>query len=77
MSLSESIKSTRVKALLSQEEFARELRVSVGTINRWENNKAKPNITAMKRIKSFCVNNSLPYEEIESNWMLSRRIIDG
>lgn len=51
--LSELIRIMRKKALLSQEDFAKALNVSVGTINRWENAKTKPNITAMKKIKAF------------------------
>ena len=46
--LSELIRIMRKKALLSQEDFAKTLNVSVGTINRWENAKTRPNITAMK-----------------------------
>jgi DNA-binding transcriptional regulator YiaG len=77
MSLSEAIKNTRMKALLSQEEFAKELHVSVGTINRWEHGKSKPSITAMKSIKAFCADNSLPYENIESPWLIAReQLID-
>ena len=55
--LSELIRVMRKKALLSQEDFAKALNVSVGTINRWENAKTKPNITAMKKIKAFCEEN--------------------
>ena len=40
--LSELILVVRKKALLSQEDFAKALDVSVGTINRWENAKTKP-----------------------------------
>ncbi|MBR5996093.1 MAG: helix-turn-helix transcriptional regulator [Eubacteriaceae bacterium] len=69
MSLSEAMKNMRFKALLSQEVLAKELHVSVGTINRWENGKALPNITAMKHIKEFCIANELPYEDIESEWL--------
>ena len=42
--LSELIQVMRKKALLSQKDFAKALNVSVGTINRWENAKTKPNI---------------------------------
>lgn len=69
MSLSESLKNMRMKALLSQEELAKALGVSVGTINRWENGKTKPNISAMKNIRAFCAQNELPYEIIESEWL--------
>ena len=71
MSLPEAIKNMRMKALLSQESLAEALQVSVGTINRWENGKTRPNITAMKHIKEFCTDNGLPYEEIEENWLLA------
>ena len=69
MSLREAVKNMRMKALLSQEELANILHVSVGTINRWENGKTRPNITAMKRIKAFCIYSNLPYEDIETEWI--------
>ena len=69
MALHELMRTMRKKALLSQEDFAKELNVSVGTINRWENGKTKPNITAMKKIKAFCVEKAIPFEEIESEWL--------
>lgn len=69
MSLSESIKNMRMKALLSQEELAKVLGVTAGTINRWEHGKTKPNISAMKNIRAFCAHNELPYEKIESEWL--------
>lgn len=69
MSLGELIRNMRKRALLSQEEFAKLLNVSVGTINRWENGKTKPNITAMKKIKTYCENRDFPFEEIESEWL--------
>lgn len=68
MQLPDIIKMTRQKAFLSQEAFAKELDVAVSTINRWENGKSKPNLTAMKNLKNFCAKYSLPYEEIESQW---------
>ena len=66
--LSELIRITRKKALLSQEDFAKVLNVSVGTINRWENAKTKPNITAMKN-QDFCEENNIPFDEIEAAWI--------
>ena len=70
MSLSVALKMTRQKAFQTQEMFAKELRVSVATINRWENGRAKPNLTAMKRIKDYCENHNLPYDEIEKEWFV-------
>ena len=69
MSFSEEIKRTRQKSLMTQEEFAKEISVSVATINRWETGKARPNITAIKRIKSFCIANQLPFDVLESEWL--------
>jgi len=69
MLLSELLRTMRMKALLSQEEFAKALNVSVGTINRWENGKTKPNITAMKRLKTFCEENNILFDEIEAAWI--------
>ncbi len=68
MQLSEIIKMTRQKAFLSQEAFANELDVAISTINRWENGKSKPNLTAMKNLKAFCNKYSLPYDAIEEGW---------
>lgn len=72
MPLSELIRVVRKKALLSQEDFAKVLNVSVGTINRWENAKTKPNITAMKKIKAFCEGNNIPFDEIEAAWIAQK-----
>ena len=69
MSLCELVRNMRKRELLSQEEFSKLLNVSVGTINRWENGKTKPNITAMKKIKAYCKDRSIPFEEIESEWL--------
>ena len=68
MQLAETIKKTRQKAFLSQEAFAKELEVAVSTINRWENGKSKPNLTAMKKLKSFCSQYNLSYSDIEDKW---------
>lgn len=68
-SLSGLIRVMRKRALMSQEDFAKALDVSVGTINRWENAKTKPNITAMKKIKALCEENDIPFDEIEAAWI--------
>lgn len=68
MQLSDAIRITRQKAFLSQEAFANELKVAISTVNRWENGKSKPNLNALKEIKSFCERNNLSYTEIETEW---------
>ena len=43
MDIGNKIKEIRIKSLLSQADFAKELGVSFSTVNRWENGKAIPN----------------------------------
>ena len=69
MSLGEAIRITRQKAFYTQEEFAQKLNVALSTVNRWELNKARPNMKAMRAIKSFCDENNQPYEFIEVQWV--------
>ena len=69
MPVSDSIRTIRKRTLMSQEEFAKVLGVSVGTINRWENGKSKPNIAALKQLKNFCINNEVPFDDIEEEWV--------
>ena len=68
MSLPEILKITRQKAFMTQEAFAKEINVTVATINRWENGRSRPNLTAMKNIKDFCAKYDLSYEKIEEEW---------
>ena len=69
MQLSMLLKTTRQKAFLTQEGFAKEIFVTASTINRWEHGKAKPNLTAMKKLKTFCEEQNIPFEEIEAAWL--------
>ena len=54
MTFGEILKEARRELKLSQEQFAHELSVSFTTLNRWENNKAKPSRLAMIQIKDYC-----------------------
>ncbi len=69
MGLSEEIKVIREKSLLTQEDFAKEIGVAASTVNRWETNKARPNMSAMRSIKKFCEQYKLSYKEIEQAWI--------
>ena len=69
MSLGEAIRITRQKSLYTQEDFAAKLNVALSTVNRWEMNKAKPNMRAMKAIRAFCEENCTDYEVIEQEWL--------
>lgn len=68
MSVSIEVKRIRQQALLTQEDFARSLNVSFSTVNRWENGKGKPNMTAMKSLKQFCDQHDIPYEGLHDAW---------
>jgi len=49
--IAEQLKALRRQHGWSQEDLARELGVSFSTVNRWENDKAKPSKLAKKQIK--------------------------
>ena len=69
MSFSEDIKRIRIKALMTQEDFAKELGVSFATVNRWETGRSKPGIKAMRIIDGYCKKNNIDFdvgEEIAS-----------
>ena len=71
MSFAEDIRKIRIKALMTQEDFATEIGVSFTTINRWETGKAKPNIKAMRLINEYCKKNNIDFDvseiKIETN----------
>lgn len=68
MSFSEELKSIRQHSFLSQEAFARELNVSFSSVNRWEGGRAKPNLNAMKNIKTFCEAHDIDFSNLEREW---------
>ncbi|WP_407386631.1 helix-turn-helix domain-containing protein [Holdemanella porci] len=69
MLVSNEIRKLREKVLMTQEEFAQKIGVAASTVNRWETNKTRPNMSAMKSIKAFCESNNYPYERIEIVWL--------
>lgn len=68
VNFSEAIKGVRQKALLSQEDFAKQLGVSHSTVNRWEKGKTLPNFKAMKRIDVFCKENTIDFDVTGEVW---------
>ena len=70
MSFSEELKTIRQHCFLSQEAFARELNVSFSSVNRWESGRAKPNLTAMKQLKSFCDQQRIDFSSLEQEWLI-------
>ena len=69
MSFPEEIKRIRQRSFLTQQDFAKKIGVAFSTVNRWESGRAKPNLKAMKSINEFCLENSIPYETLEEEWL--------
>lgn len=49
----EKIKRLRLKMLLTQVEFAKELNVSFESVNRWENNKNEPTMKIKRKLEKY------------------------
>jgi DNA-binding transcriptional regulator YiaG len=64
MTIDEILKTIRKELNVSQEVLARDLSVSFTTLNRWENNKAKPSRLAMIQIKEYCATKGISAEVI-------------
>jgi DNA-binding transcriptional regulator YiaG len=69
MSFSKEIRIIRQKAFLTQEDFAKEINVSFATVNRWEAGKTRPEISSMKKIKQFCNDNNLSFDNLQNAWL--------
>jgi DNA-binding transcriptional regulator YiaG len=53
MQIDEILKTIRKELGISQETLARNLNVSFATLNRWENNRAKPSRLALLQLKEY------------------------
>ena len=69
MGLSEEIILIRKKGFFTQVEFAEKIGVSFSTVNRWETGKMNPNVSAMKRLKAYCEDLNIEFENVESAWL--------
>lgn len=66
MMIAEALKTIRKEWNLLQESIARELNVSFALLNRWENDRVKPNRLAMIALKEFCANNGTSPEIVQA-----------
>lgn len=48
------VRSIRRQLDISQEDLARELGVSLATVNRWENGQVQPSKLARAQLDAFC-----------------------
>jgi len=53
MNYSKSIKQLREKLIISQRDLAEMLKVSVVTLNRWENSKFEPTLRAKRLLNNL------------------------
>ncbi len=59
MSFGLLIRKIRKQLGMSQEQLARELKVSFSTVNRWENEKANPSPMAKEAFNDFCTKHGI------------------
>lgn len=43
--------------------LAKELGIAFSTVNRWENNKGKPQYAAVKKFYDYCANNGIRLDD--------------
>ena len=66
MTIDEILKEIRKTLNISQEQLARELKISFTTINRWENGRRKPSQLAKMRLSEYCADNGISKEIIDA-----------
>lgn len=57
------IRKIRQQAYLTQKRFAEKLNVSLSTVRGWESGLFSPNITQKGKLKEFCKENDIDWEE--------------
>ena len=55
--------------ILTQGNFAKEVNVAFSTVSRWESRKAKPSLSAIKNVRTFCEKNGTDYFPVEEAWL--------
>ena len=61
------IKLIRKKAILTKEEFAKKLNISMMTLYRWETGKNEPSYIAQRKIINFCKENNIDLTEFDNS----------
>ena len=62
MTYAQKIKKLREVLLITQQELADLLGVSIVTVNRWENGKYEPTMKIKRRFVEFCKTNNIELE---------------
>ena len=59
------VRAVRRELKLTQEEFAHQLGITVGTVNRWENGRFRPSKLARATLADFARRHGLSLETLE------------
>ena len=62
--MSELVRALRRELKMTQEEFAHELGITVGTVNRWENGRFRPSKLARATLCEFASRHGLSLEAL-------------
>jgi putative transcriptional regulator len=62
----EFVRSLRRELKMTQEEFAHELGITVGTVNRWENGRFRPSKLARATLMEFAARHGLSIRSLTS-----------
>ena len=62
--MSELVRALRRELKMTQEEFAHELGITVGTVNRWENGRFRPSKLAKATLTDFAQRHGLTLERL-------------
>jgi len=65
--MGEFVRNLRRELQLTQEEFAHELGITVGTVNRWENGRFRPSKLARATLLEFAHRRGLSVDAIRSH----------
>jgi putative transcriptional regulator len=65
--MSELVRTLRRKLKMTQEEFAHELGITVGTVNRWENGRFRPSKLARATLFEFANEHGLSIEALSNS----------
>jgi putative transcriptional regulator len=62
--MSELVRALRRELKMTQEEFAHELGITVGTVNRWENGRFRPSKLARATLLDFAAKRGLSIDAL-------------
>ena len=63
MEFKDKVKFVRARLFITQEQLAKELGCAFSTINRWERGKKPPSFILEEKLKKFCADNGIIFEE--------------